>query len=286
MKIGPGAEVELAGALVVDRRAGDVGRHQVGRELDAREARARWPARSERAISVLARPGKSSSSTWPSASRPSSTSSSASRLPTTARSTSSSIALGELADLLERQLSLHRRRSLDPLQPVDCSAEPREREAGREAVAAAARGRDGRAPRAPAPSAAAPPPSRRRGRVRVPRSRGGRRPPRADTGRSRACRSNALPAAQRRRSRSRLSSSSGRSRTAAAARERAVVEPRAARSPPGERRPAHEHEQQEPPTSSTHPSSKRSRETGRDDHDAASRARTSTPRSPRRRGPA
>ena len=44
-----------------------------------------------RAISVLARPGKSSISTWPSASRPSRTSSSASRLPTTARSTSARI---------------------------------------------------------------------------------------------------------------------------------------------------------------------------------------------------
>src|SRR5439155_9718287 len=42
----------------------------------------------ERAISVLARPGKSSIRTWPSARNPSSTSSSASRLPTTARSIS------------------------------------------------------------------------------------------------------------------------------------------------------------------------------------------------------
>src|SRR5262249_41188465 len=44
----------------------------------------------QRAISVLARPGKSSSSTWPPESRPSSTSSSTARLPTMARSTSSS----------------------------------------------------------------------------------------------------------------------------------------------------------------------------------------------------
>ena len=44
---------------------------------------------SERAVSVLATPGRSSSSTWPSATRPSSTSSSTSRLPTTARSSSS-----------------------------------------------------------------------------------------------------------------------------------------------------------------------------------------------------
>src|SRR5437879_2290468 len=43
----------------------------------------------ERAIRVLARPGKSSIRTWPSARMPSSTSSRASRFPTTARSTSS-----------------------------------------------------------------------------------------------------------------------------------------------------------------------------------------------------
>ena len=35
MKIGPGAELEVAVALVPDRRARDVRRHQVGRELDA-----------------------------------------------------------------------------------------------------------------------------------------------------------------------------------------------------------------------------------------------------------
>ena len=40
-KIGPGRELEVGRALVVDRRAGDVGRHQVGRELDAREAHRR-----------------------------------------------------------------------------------------------------------------------------------------------------------------------------------------------------------------------------------------------------
>ena len=38
VKIGPGAELEVAVALVPDRRAGDVGGHQVGRELDAAEA--------------------------------------------------------------------------------------------------------------------------------------------------------------------------------------------------------------------------------------------------------
>ena len=41
MKIGPGRNSKSAVALVPDRRAGDVGGHQVGRELDAREADAR-----------------------------------------------------------------------------------------------------------------------------------------------------------------------------------------------------------------------------------------------------
>ena len=45
MKIGPGPELEVGVALVPDRRAGDVGGHEVGGELDAREARARAPAR-------------------------------------------------------------------------------------------------------------------------------------------------------------------------------------------------------------------------------------------------
>ena len=35
VKTGPGAERELGGPRVVDERAGDVARHQVGRELDA-----------------------------------------------------------------------------------------------------------------------------------------------------------------------------------------------------------------------------------------------------------
>ena len=38
VKIGPGAELEVAVALVPDRRAGHVGGQQVGRELDAAEA--------------------------------------------------------------------------------------------------------------------------------------------------------------------------------------------------------------------------------------------------------
>ena len=44
MKTGPGG-VEVARPLVVDRRARDVGRHQVGRELDAREPQLERPRR-------------------------------------------------------------------------------------------------------------------------------------------------------------------------------------------------------------------------------------------------
>ena len=54
-----------------------------------------------RAISVFARPGKSSIRTWPSARIPSRTSSSASRLPTTARSTSSRMAFARPATCVE-----------------------------------------------------------------------------------------------------------------------------------------------------------------------------------------
>ena len=55
----PRPELELARALVEDRRAGDVRRHEVRRELDAREVELVACAK-ERAASVLARPGKSS----------------------------------------------------------------------------------------------------------------------------------------------------------------------------------------------------------------------------------
>ena len=65
----------------------------------------------ERAVSVFASPGTSSSSTWPSARRPSSTSSSRSRLPTTARSISSRTAAAPSRELAQ----LHR----EPLQPGD-----------------------------------------------------------------------------------------------------------------------------------------------------------------------
>ena len=85
---GPWSEGELAAALVVDRGAGHVGGHQVRGELDAREAELDDRCK-ERAISVLARPGRSSIRTWPSERRASSTSSRTGLLPTTTRSISS-----------------------------------------------------------------------------------------------------------------------------------------------------------------------------------------------------
>ena len=57
-----------------------------------REKRSPVTVANDLAVSVFARPGTSSSRTWPSARRPARTSSSRSRLPTTARSTSSSTA--------------------------------------------------------------------------------------------------------------------------------------------------------------------------------------------------
>ena len=79
-------------ALVPDRRARDVGREQVGRELDAGEAEPGDRA-NDRAVSVFASPGTSSSSTWPSASSPRARARAGRAFPTTARSTSSSTAL-------------------------------------------------------------------------------------------------------------------------------------------------------------------------------------------------
>ena len=68
MKIGPGRNSKSRAALVVDRRAGHVGGHQVGRELDPAEAAARAPARTTARSASSPRPGKSSIRTWPSAS--------------------------------------------------------------------------------------------------------------------------------------------------------------------------------------------------------------------------
>ena len=71
-KIGPALELEVppaVGVLDDDVRADDVGRHQVRRELDAREATGRGSPASVRTRSVLPRPGTPSSSTWPPAKR-------------------------------------------------------------------------------------------------------------------------------------------------------------------------------------------------------------------------
>ncbi len=86
-KTGPLFEVELEHVrLVVDRDAGDVGRQQVGRELDAAEWVPCTVAASALASWVLPVPGASSSSTWPSASSAVSTSRITSGLPSTAMS--------------------------------------------------------------------------------------------------------------------------------------------------------------------------------------------------------
>ena len=61
----PGAELELAAALVVDRHAGDVAGQQVGRELDALEGAADASAPATLASIVLPTPGTSSISRWP-----------------------------------------------------------------------------------------------------------------------------------------------------------------------------------------------------------------------------
>ena len=60
---GSGAELELARLLIEDRRAGHVGRHEVGGELHAREIHADRRRANERAMRVLASPGLSSTST-------------------------------------------------------------------------------------------------------------------------------------------------------------------------------------------------------------------------------
>ncbi len=94
-----GAELELGGALVEHRRAGHVGGHQVGRELDAREAERRRPGRtSARSASSRGRGSPRSARARPRARR-AGRARARSRLPTTARSTSSSMPVRELRHL-------------------------------------------------------------------------------------------------------------------------------------------------------------------------------------------
>ena len=69
----------------VDARADEVGRDEVGRELDAAEACRRARTASVLTVSVLARPGTPSSSTWPPASSATSSRSSIASWPTITR---------------------------------------------------------------------------------------------------------------------------------------------------------------------------------------------------------
>ena len=82
------AGIEVARLLVEDREAGDVGRLQVGRALDARRRVAPSTlCASARASTVFAVPGTSSISTWPRQASAASTSRISVRLPRTTRST-------------------------------------------------------------------------------------------------------------------------------------------------------------------------------------------------------
>ena len=79
--------LELAELLVVDPRADDVGRHQVGRELDPLELDAERVARSVFTASVLASPGTPSTSRWPRATSATTIRSSSASWPTMTRLT-------------------------------------------------------------------------------------------------------------------------------------------------------------------------------------------------------
>ena len=84
---GPTLLRELPGVHVVDDGAGDVGRQQIRRELDARERRMLAICDGERTVSVFARPGTPSSRQWPPVSRPISTRSIMYSCPTTRSAT-------------------------------------------------------------------------------------------------------------------------------------------------------------------------------------------------------
>ena len=80
---GPGAELEVALLLVEDREAGDVGRLQVRRALDAARRAPRIEPAIARASTVFAVPGTSSSRAWPPHMSAATTSLICSRLPCT-----------------------------------------------------------------------------------------------------------------------------------------------------------------------------------------------------------
>ena len=98
----PWPELEVALALVVDGEPGDVGRLQVGRALDARRRRALDRAAIARARTVLAVPGTSSRSTWPSQASAARTSRISLRLPWTTVSMLSSSRSATLAACAKR----------------------------------------------------------------------------------------------------------------------------------------------------------------------------------------
>ena len=102
-------ELERAHRLVVDGHAGDVGRQQVGGELDPRGAAVRCVAASALASVVLPVPGTSSSSRCPSESRQISDSRIASGLPTSARPMASTTAVNRSANWAASVGLQHRR---------------------------------------------------------------------------------------------------------------------------------------------------------------------------------
>ena len=141
----PLLELELARLLVEDAEAGDVGRLQVGRALDARRDRCRrCDAAIARASTVLAVPGTSSKSTWPPLIRAERTSRISSRLPCT---TVSMFASSRLTISAPRWSPLERPPGRSPSRrcPVGLSTQDRT------GLAAARRGRRRRSTR---PSAA------------------------------------------------------------------------------------------------------------------------------------
>ena len=125
-KIGPFLTDELPGRLVVDLRADDVGRQQVGRELDALRSSCEIVSASVRTVSVFARPGTPSSSTWPPVSRLMSSRSIMYSCPTTRRATWRADVLDEAGIGARRDLCGHLGRGREsgssecrPLPPRD-----------------------------------------------------------------------------------------------------------------------------------------------------------------------
>ena len=158
MKIGPGRNSNVASRWfqIDEPVTSDGSRSGVNW---TREKRSPVTSANDRAVSVFASPGTSSSRTCPSASMPARTSSSRSRLPTTARSTSSRIA--------PRAGRRPRSAPREPFQVVDRALDRRDGDArvpcGRRAPGDPA----ARAPRRSARAAPPPCPGGARGRLRA-----------------------------------------------------------------------------------------------------------------------